>query len=143
MARLGFEGKLYYKVGGVAGGGSWVEVTQPTDVTVGTEAEEVDFSNRSGGGFAQFEPGLISFDLSLNIVWDPTNANFTAFRQAFYNRSVLGIRALDADVSTGEGPEFDAKVFSFERSEPIRGGMFAAVTLKPCVSATPPTYKTA
>ena len=49
--KLGMEAKIYYKVGGQSGGGSWHELTNVRDVTLSLETGEADVTTRANLGW--------------------------------------------------------------------------------------------
>lgn len=136
--RRGYAGFLAYKVGGVAGGGSWVEATNVKDVTLGMSADEDDASTRASAPFKQTVSTLIDASVEFEMVWDPENPAFSAFRSAFFSKEAIGIQCLD--VEGGEGLQADMEVFNMTRPEPLNGVMTTSVTLKPTYSETPPEY---
>lgn len=50
MEVFGLDAKLYYKVGGQGGGGSWNELDNAKDVTLSVE-KEMGFSSQKRGWF--------------------------------------------------------------------------------------------
>jgi len=126
--KYSINAKLYYKVGGVSGGGSWTELAIVKDNKVALDKGEVDITSRQDAGWEATGPGLKSVGLDFDVVWDPANAAFAALLDSYLNDSIIGIRALDT--ASGNGPEFDAMVFKFERNEQLKEAMTAAVTVK-------------
>jgi len=134
----GFEAILYYKVGGVAGGGSWLPINIVRDATTPMSADEIDVTTRgiAAGGFKAQEPLLKSGEVNFDIIWDPTDAAFTALMNAFLGRLVIGIATRDQLGASGQGIEADMKVFNLEKGEPLNDAQTASVTVKTCFSAT-------
>lgn len=126
---LGWEAKLYYMVGGQAGGGSWVELTNARDVTVTPADDEVEVTTRRSAGTKEFVQGLRDITIEGEMINDSTDPGFVAFKNAWLNRQVIGIRALD--VANGQGPQFDAIIPTFSRGEPLGDVQTISFTIRP------------
>ena len=136
--RFGFQGKLYYKVGGVAGGGAWLELTNAKDVTLNLEKGESDVTTRANAGWKATAPVLKDASIEFEMQWNTADAGFAAMKDSFFNDALIGIRALDGE--NGEGLQADMMVFNFSRKEQLTEAMSVAVSIKPTYSATPPTW---
>jgi hypothetical protein len=134
---MSFQANLNIRVGGVAGAGTWNPVTIARDVMCNINAEEADASHRGGGGYKMTEPSLHDLSVDGDIILIPGNERYQELRDAFLNRDVIGVQAFDAN---GEGPQFDAKVFEFGRTENLSEGMMHGFVLKPCYSETAPEW---
>ena len=142
MERLGINAKLYYKIGGQSAGGSWIELTNCRDVTVGLEKGEADVTTRASGGWEATMGALKKGDLAFNMIWDTEDAGFTAFQEAYWNNTKIGLKALDGpDVAGAQGLVADFEVFGFKRNEPLKEAMNVDVTVKITRSDTPPTWQ--
>jgi hypothetical protein len=141
--RLGFQGKTYRNTG-TFGGPVWVEVPNIRDNTLTLEGTEADATTRAGGGYKQTMLALIDAGVEFDVLWDPADANFTAFRTAFFARSVVGMGIFDGDVTVSgtQGLKADMNVLSFSRGEPLDGMMTAKVKIKPGPSANAPVWVT-
>ena len=139
----GYEGAIYIQTDGVAGSAGWSEVTIARDVNLNLGHTEGDFSSR-GGEWKATEPGMKEASIDIQILWDTDDARFTELRDAWLNKTALGVRILDGDESTpgSEGLKADFKVFDFGRPEPLEGQMVCNLTLKPCRSVTEPDWET-
>lgn len=137
---IGYEGKLYYKVGGIAGGGSWTELTNVRDVTINSEDTEVDVTTRASGGHRAVVQGLRTYTIEFEMVWDTSDTGFNALRDAFLNRTAIGIKAFE--LAAGQGPQFDGVVLTMTRNEPLDDVDTASITVKPTRSATAPSWAT-
>lgn len=141
--RLGFQGQLNYKPGGIAAGGSWAELTNCKDVTLSLDSESDDVTTRGSDGLKAEEPTLHTAEVEFESEWDPNDAGLTALMNAYLNRSIVGIQALDYDTAPNRiGLQCDMKVHRFQRSEAQTGSIKVSVLLKPCYSATPWTWVT-
>lgn len=138
--RLGKEGALYYKPGGVLGGGSWLLNNDVQDVTPNFEKELADLSTRGTGGWkaqvGTFKNGEIEFEM----LYNPSSAAFNDFRAAFMNDSVMGIRMQDAPDGATPTPirfESDMLVVNFTPKQPLKEGQTVNVKLVVAPGATP------
>jgi len=140
--KLGINGKLYYDVAGVADD-TWTEADNVHgDLTLSMENTEADATTRAGGGWKAVITSLTEASLEFQMIWDTADAGFTAFQNAFLNKSTIGIAAMDAAIATvgSEGLKADMTVTRFARSEPQEGPILVDVTLKPTYSATAPAW---
>lgn len=141
---LGMDGKLYYNTTGVAGSGSWVELDNATDVTSNMESAEADVTSRNNNGWRATTPTLKDCSIEFEMIWDNSDAGFTAIKTAYLANSTIGIMALDGSSATSgsQGPKFDGRVTNFSRTEALEEAMKVSVTIKPTYSATAPTWYT-
>lgn len=135
---LSMNAKIYYKIGGVAAGGSWVELDKVRNVTVNMERTEADATDRSSGGWTQSVGTLNSLTIEMEMIWKPDDTGFDVIKNAYLDNVTIGIRALDQ--VNGEGPEADMIVLTFPRAEEIEDKMVVNATLKPTCSDTPPQW---
>ena len=145
--KLGLDCKLYYNAAGNENPivpGNWTELTNCKDVTVNLEASEADLTTRANGGWRATAAALKDGSIEFEMVWDTTDAGFTAIQTAFNNRSNIGILALDGGVavSGSQGLAADMAVVSFTRNEPMEEGVTVSVTLKPGYTSVPPFWHT-
>lgn len=140
--KIGYQAALYYKVGGLGGGGSWVLAANVKDVTSQDSATEVDASTRESSGYMWNEPGLISASVEFDVVFDATDPFYSALSTAYYARAAIGIRVMSGPDVGDKGLQADMKVFSLTRNEPLDDLMMVSVVLKPCRSTTAPSIVT-
>jgi len=145
MHQLGMNCVLFFKVGGIAGGGAWLAANNVRDATLNMEANETDVTTRGNAGWEATAPTLRKASVDTELIWAPAEPFFTALKNAFMAVSaaerVIGIRAMSA-ASDGEGLQADMAVSKFSRSEDLEDAVKVSVTLKPTYSATPPTWIT-
>jgi predicted secreted protein len=133
---VGYDGKLFYKIGGVAGGGSYVEWTNCKDVKLNCEKASADVSTRATGKVRARKGTLKDFTLETSMIVDSADANYTAIRDAFFDDSIVGIQFYDED--GGEGIEGDFEIFTFNHGQALEEGQMVDVTLQPTRSDNPP-----
>lgn len=143
--RMGFDGFLYYNTSGSGGGGTWVELKGVEDVSLGMENAEADITTRDMRGYEAVRHGLRRWTVEVEIVWDPSIASFQAIRDAYLNKTVLGLRVLDGPTTTtgSQGPMADFVVLQFNRNEGQQNVMTVSVVMKLTRSTTAPSWFTA
>lgn len=139
--RLGMDAKLYYQVGGQAGGGGWIEQGNARDVTLNLESGEADLTTRANDGWRATVATLKDASVEFEMVWDTADAGFTAIKNAWLNNAIIGFQVLDDTVANGgQGLQADFMITNFSRSEPLEEGITVSVTAKVAFSATAPTW---
>lgn len=139
--RVGKVAKLYYKVGGLSAGGSWVLLDRVNDAQFSLTAEEADVTTRAGNGFVQRVVTLLDLEFTFSIVNDDLDPNVTALKNAALDSSIIAFRALSAlEADGGQGPQADCQLFGFDRSEGIRDAQIYSVTAKVTLSDTAPSW---
>lgn len=136
--RLGMEAKIYYKVGGVAAGGTWNELGNARDVALNLEAGEADVTTRANQGWRAVVATLKEASIEFEAIWDSADPGFAALRDAFLGNNPIGIRCMDA--AGGEGLQADFMVTGLARDEGLEEAIKANVTLKITRSDTPPEW---
>jgi hypothetical protein len=139
--RLGMEAKLYYKPGGLAGGGGWAELTNVKDVTTNIERGEADVTTRANQGYRATRGTLIDASIEFEMVWDTEDPGFGALSDAFFDATPIGLKILDGENGTGLIADF--AVTKFSRTEALEEAIGVAVTLKITRSTIPPTWQKA
>jgi len=140
--KLGMHAKLYYKTGGVGGGGSWTELTNTKDVTLNLEAGEADVTTRANNGWRATVATLREGSVEWEMVWNTSDAGFTAIKNAYFNGTAIGLAVLDGDITNAasQGLEADFSITNFSRSEPLDEAITVSVTAKPTYSVTAPAW---
>jgi len=128
MALLGKDAKIYYKVGGVSGGGSWTELTNTRDVTLNMSAEEADITTRANAGWKARVVSEKDLSADFEMLWDEEDDGFGAIQDAFLDGTIIGLRVLTS--ASGQGPESDFMIFDFTRTEGLRDAIVVKVTAK-------------
>ncbi len=135
---LGKDCHLYYKEGGVDGGGSWIELDNVRDVKWDNTCDEADVSTRRGGNYKQTVPTLAAGSVEFQMVWDTDDPGFAAFWDAFNDRTIIGLRVYTR--ADGGGLEADFAVTNLSRNEGLTEAVVADVTCKVTYSGATPTY---
>lgn len=129
--KVGLDCKLYYKAGGVGGGGAWSELLGVRDVSGSGETTAAEVQGRDSV-VKKYRPGQRDISIEFEVVWDKANTGHVALRDAFQNRTYVGIRMLDGPSgSQSTGPEGDFMVQTFSQNQPVEDAVTFSVTLKP------------
>jgi len=122
---LGMNAKLYY---GAAGSSASTEMGNVKDVTLTLEAGEADVTTRANLGWRATAPTLRECTAEFEMVWDPTDAGFTAIKTAFLTAGMIALKILDK--AGGQGPDADFAITSFSRNEALEEAITVSVTAK-------------
>ena len=128
---LGMDAKLYWGSAGAALG-TLTELDNAKDVTVSLEANEADVTTRANSGWRATAPALRECSIEFEMVWKPSDAGFTAVKDAYLNGTTIELAALDQDRATSgaQGPKGSFSITSFSRQEPLEEAQNVSVTAK-------------
>ncbi len=140
---LGMNAVLYRNTG-TYGSPVWSVMGDVKDVTLDLETDEADVTVRGNNGWKATQPTLRSATIEFEMVWDPSNAGFTAIQTAFLAGSSIEFLALDQPVATtgAQGLRATMAVSKFSREEPLADAIKVKVTLKVTYSANAPSWWT-
>ena len=140
--RLGMDAKLYFKTGGVGGGGAWTELTNVKDVTLNLETGEADVTTRGNAGWRATVGTLKEGSIEFEMVWDTGDAGFTAIKNAYFNNTLIGFAVMDGGILTAgsQGLQADFSITNFSRKEALEEALTVSVTAKPTYSTTAPAW---
>jgi hypothetical protein len=146
VAKLGLDCRLYRNSAATYATPTWSEVTKARDVTLTLERGDTDVSVR-GSTWRLTQGTLKEATIEFELVWEggtPTDVNVAAFRDAFLNGTNVDIAALDGPVASpgSQGLRAECQVTSFTREEPLEDAVTISVTLKPALTANPPSWMT-
>ena len=122
---LGMNAKLYY---GAAGATATTEMGNVKDVTLTLEAGEADITTRANQGWRATAPTLRECSVEFEMVWNPSDAGFTAIKTAFLTAGMVALKILDQE--GGQGPDGDFSITSFSRNEALEEAVTVSVTAK-------------
>ena len=138
--KLGMDCKFYYssslltgEAGGEPGDLTWNEIANVKDLTLNMEKGEADVTTRANNGFratlATLKEGTIEFEM----MWDPTDAAFTALKNAYFANTDIALAAMDGAIGTSgsQGLVSNFQVLNFSRAEPLEEGVTVSVSVKP------------
>ena len=140
---LSEDAKLYYNAG-TYGGPTWTEITNVKDLTLNLEKDEIDVTTRASGGYKEFADGLIDASIEWGMLWDTTDAAFTAIRTAFFAKTAVEFLVLDDTSTSGQGLRATCMIKSFTRNENLAEALMVNVTVRPVKNsnASPTWYGT-
>ena len=92
------------------------------------EAGEADVTTRANLGWRATAPTLRECTAEFEMVWDPTDAGFTAIKTAFLTAGMIALKILDK--AGGQGPDGDFAITSFSRNEALEEAITVSVTAK-------------
>ena len=132
---LAENAKLYYNTGSYATP-TWSEICNVKDLTLSLEKDEVDVTTRCSGGFKEYSDGLLDANVTFNMLYDPTDAAFTALQSAFFGKSAVEFAVMDgalppASGETSQGLRATCMVKSFSRSESLGEALMTDVAIRP------------
>ncbi len=141
MALIGLNAKLYRNTG-TYGSPTWDEVTNVRDLSTNLETGEAEGSTRGGGGWRQVLTTLKDGTVEFEMVWEPGDTDFEAFRDAWLNGTLIDCWVLDGSSSTSgnQGLRAEFAVLNFSRPEPLEEVLTASVTMRPGISSNPPAW---
>jgi len=141
MSRVGIDCKAYRNSATYATP-TWGELVNVREVSTDLSVGEADVSSRGTGGWEAIETTLKRGTIDVEMMAVPGDAEFTALKDAFLNRTTLDMAFLDGPIATAGSQGFRAvmKVVGMSRGEPLEDGVSYTFSLKPAYSANPPTW---
>ena len=134
--KLGLDAKLFR---GTAGTQGTIEVTNVKDVSLSLESGEADVTTRATRGWKATAATLKEASLEFNILYDPADADFTAFQTAFLSNTPLALFVSDGQ-DTAHGLDADFSITSFNVEQPLEEAISVSVTAKPTASTRAPQW---
>jgi hypothetical protein len=158
-AKLGFAAKLYRLSTGSraswgtlnATDGVYESATPPAsldeipncrEVTIPLEDGLADTSTRGNNGFKSQLPTLTDVTIDIPMVFDETDADYTALLKAKLAKSVIALAFLSGDKATVGTSGFwaDFYVHKMQKSEPIDGAQMMTFTVVVAYSTVAPQW---
>jgi hypothetical protein len=139
--KLGLDARLYRNTGTYASP-TWNEIKNVKDVTLSLETSEADVTTRGNAGWRATVATLKDGSIEFEMVWDTTDDDFAAIRDAFLNRAAIEFAVMDGDitVSGSQGLRATCVVTNFTRNEALEEAITVSVTVKPTYSVNPPSW---
>ena len=141
-AKTGLDCKLYRNTATWASP-SWTLIGNIKDLTQNLEKVTADVSTR-GSVWRRKKTGLKDGGIEFQMVWDTSDANFTAIQSAFLNDTTIELVALDGVITDAgnEGLRSDFEITAFSREEPLEDAVMVSVTAEPAYTDNTPTWYT-
>ena len=139
--KLGLSAKMYRNTGTYASP-VWNEIKNVKDLTLTLETGEADVTTRGNAGWRATVATLRDASVEFEMVWDTSDDDFSAIRNAFLNNTSLEVAVMDGDITTSgsQGLRATCMVTSFSRSEALEEAITVSVTIKPTYAANPPVW---
>ena len=130
-ATLGLDAKIYRNTGTVAVP-IFNLIENVKDVTLSLEKALADVTTRAAQGFRQEIGTLKEVEVTFQMVWDGTDDDFTAIKDAFFDGTQIHFAVMDGDVDTTgkQGLQAFFIVSAFTRNEPLEDAITVDVTLR-------------
>lgn len=131
--QIGVLSKLYYDDSG------YQEVNLIEDLSVNGSWNSTPANSRRSIVDTE-EPTTMALELTGKILFDPDDAAYQAFRNAWISRTALKLLAMTGpnDENGMEGIEFFGKIHQWNDDQARQNVGYRDFTIKPCVNDTPP-----
>lgn len=128
---LGLDAKLYRNTGSVSVP-IWDLIPNVRDLTLSLEKNLADVTTRAALGWRQEVSVLKTAEVTFQMIWDGTDADFTAIRDAFLDNTQIYFAIMDGDITTTGNQGLTAwfEVPTFTRNEALEEALTVDVTLK-------------
>ena len=152
---FGKDFKMYYDAAGAADGqgtpANWLENQNVKDLTLNLETAVDDVTTRGSGGFRQNAATLKDGSVDFQMVYDPADADFAAFQDAFFGNGsgfasgggqTIGIAIMDGviTVSGSQGLVADMMITNFSLPQNLEEAGKVDVTVQPTFSQFTPVW---
>lgn len=134
---LGYNAKLKY---GVAGATATTEMSNVKDVTLNLSTAEADVTTRATNGWRATAATLKEASVEFEILYDPSDAGFTALQNAYFGATPVALLVADA---AGSGLDADFVITAFTVNQNLEEAVTVSVTAKPTSGTRAPQWKTA
>ena len=122
---------------GTAGQTAATEVKNVKDLTLSMESGEADVTTRATSGWKASIATLNDASLEFGILNDTEDADFTAFRDAYFGNTPLALFVTDGN---GSGLDADWSITGFSVEQPLEEALTVSVTAKPTASTRAPAW---
>ena len=122
---------------GTAGQTAATEVKNVKDLTLSMESGEADVTTRATSGWKASIAPLKEASLEFGILYDTEDADFTAFRDAYFGNTPLALFVTDGN---GSGLDADWSITGFSVEQPLEEALTVSVTAKPTASTRAPAW---
>ena len=133
MAIVLSENAKLYRNTGSYGTPVWDLVPNVKDLTLNLTKSAVDVTTRGSGGYVESVDGLIDANVSFGMVWDASDADFTAIQTAFFAKTAIEFLVLDGlQATTGsQGLRATCMIESFTRNETLGEALMVDCAIRP------------
>ena len=131
---LGLDAKL---LRGTAGATGATEVKNVKNLTLNLESGEADVTTRATQGWKASVATLKEASLEFGILYDTEDADFTAFRAAYFGNTPIALFVTDGN---GSGLDADWSITGFSMEQNLEEAVTVSVTAKPTASTRAPAW---
>lgn len=138
---IGINAKLWYRAwtpGETPEYGAWGELSNTRNVTLNLTSNEADVTVRANDGWRATVPTVKDASIDFEMVYDTTDAGFTAIRTAYFDGSSLNVRVLDGGTTQSNGNGLDAhvRITNFVINQGNEEAVTVSVSMKPTYAAS-------
>lgn len=137
--KLGLDAKMYY---GTAGASAATVMSNVTNVTLNLTKGEADVTTRAASGWKLTVGTLNDASVEWEMIWDTSDAGFTAMKNAFFNNTLTALKIMDGSAAGSQGLDADFAITAFTRDEQLTEALKVKVTAKPALSSRAPAWVT-
>ena len=137
--KLGLDAKMYY---GNSGSSAASVMSNVTNVTLNLTKGEADVTTRAASGWKLTVGTLNDASVEWEMVWDTSDAGFTAMKNAFFNNTLTALKIMDGTGTGSQGLDADFAIVAFTRDEQLTEALKVKVTAKPALSSRAPAWVT-
>lgn len=141
--RLGLDAALY-RNSGTYSTPVLVKVGNCKDVTVNLEKNKADVTTRSNNGWRANIGVLKDASVDFAMVWNTSDENFQAIRDAFLHNTPIEFFVMSADVAEtdSEGLRATFSIDKFTKNEPLEDAQGVDVSMSPTFADHAPDWVT-
>lgn len=112
---------------------TWTVIPNVRDLTLNIETGEADITTRANSGWKQTMATLKDGSIEFEMVWDNTDADFLAIKNAWRDKTEIAIAAMDGAIATSgnQGLVTNCYVTNFSRNEALDDAVKMSITMKP------------
>lgn len=144
----GLDCKLYYNTTAPTpaavpdSGVGWVLAANVKDVDLDGSTDQADVTTRNNNGWKAARATLKDGSITFSMVYDTSDAAFTAFKDAWEDGTTIGVEMLSGvrTVQATVGLRAEMSVTNFRLRQPLDGVMEVDVTVTPTLSTYPATW---
>ncbi len=141
--RLGLEAVLYRNSGSYSSP-TLVKVDNVKDLTLTLEKNTADVTTRGNNGWRAKVGVLKDATTEFGMVWNTSDANFQAIRDAFLNNTNIEFFVMSADVdeTDSEGLRATFNIEKFTKNEALEEAQGVDVSMSPTYATNAPQWVT-
>jgi hypothetical protein len=137
---LGLDAKLYRNSGTYVSP-TWSEIPNVKDLSLTLEKSEADVSTRASA-WSLVKGALKSATIDFNMVYDPGDTNWAAFKAAYLGNTPVECAILDGGVAVDgtEGLRASCEVLKWSHTQNLEEALMTEISLKPTRAENAPEW---